>query len=76
MKLAIVAHIFNPSLWEAEAGKNLSSSRPAKATQGDLVSKKERRKKFQTTKTKTKLGRFTARVDLKTYHKSLIIEPM
>jgi hypothetical protein len=52
---ALVAHAFNPSTWEAEAGRFLSprpacsteSSRTARATQRNLVSKKPKKKKNQ-----------------------------
>ena len=44
----VVAHAFKPSTWEAEAGRFLSS-RTARATQGNPVSKK-------TKKNKTKKG--------------------
>jgi hypothetical protein len=46
----VVAHAFNPSTWEAEAGGFLSS-RTAKATQRNPVSKKTKQNK---TKQKTK----------------------
>jgi hypothetical protein len=50
-----VAHAFNPSTREAEAGRFLSS-RPAKAIQRNPVSKnnKKQKTKQQQTKTKTK----------------------
>jgi hypothetical protein len=41
---AVVAHAFNPSTWEAEAGGFLSS-RTARATQRNPVSKKPNQKK-------------------------------
>jgi hypothetical protein len=40
----VVAHTFNPSTWEAEAGGFLSS-RPARATQRNPVSKNQKGKK-------------------------------
>ena len=40
----MVAHAFNPSTWEAEAGGFLSS-RTARATQRNPVSKNQKRKK-------------------------------
>ena len=43
--LAVVAYSFNPSTWEAEAGRFLSS-RPAWATQRNPVSKKKKKKKI------------------------------
>jgi hypothetical protein len=39
----VVAHAFNPSTWEAEAGEFMSS-RPARATQRNPVSKKKKKK--------------------------------
>jgi hypothetical protein len=49
--LGVVAHTFNPSTWEAEAGRFLSS-RPAwstkwvaRAIQGNPVSKSQKKKK-------------------------------
>jgi hypothetical protein len=39
----VVAHAFNPSTWEAEAGEFLSS-RPARATQRNPVSKNRKEK--------------------------------
>ena len=51
--LGVVAHTFNPSAWEAEAGRFLSlrpawstrvSSRTAKATKRKPVSKKQKQK--------------------------------
>jgi hypothetical protein len=52
---AVVAHVFNPSTWEAEAGRRISefeaslvyqvSSRTARATQRNPVSKKTKKKK-------------------------------
>jgi hypothetical protein len=49
-----VAHTFNPSTWEAEAGGFLSS-RTAKATQRNPVSKNKKTKnKKQTKKQKAK----------------------
>jgi hypothetical protein len=53
-KPGVVAHAFNPSTWEAEAGGFLEfeaslvyrvSSRTAKATQRNPVSKKAKKKK-------------------------------
>jgi hypothetical protein len=41
---AVVAHTFNPSTWVAEAGRFLSS-RTARATQRNPVSKKQEKKK-------------------------------
>jgi hypothetical protein len=46
MEPGMVAHAFNPSTWEAEAGGFLSS-RPARATQRNPVSKKKKKKKTQ-----------------------------
>jgi hypothetical protein len=40
----VVAHAFNPSTWEAEAGRFLSL-RPARATQRNPVSKKKKKEK-------------------------------
>ena len=40
----MVAHVFNPSTWEADADGFLSS-RPAWAIQRDPVSKKKKKKK-------------------------------
>jgi hypothetical protein len=57
----VVAHAFNPSIWEAEAGRFLGSawvqpglqcSRTARATQRNLVSKNQK----QQNKTKQNLG--------------------
>jgi hypothetical protein len=42
--LAVVAYTFNPSTWEAEAGRFLSS-RPARLTQRNPVSELKKRKK-------------------------------
>ena len=42
----VVAQAFNPSTWEAEAGGFLSS-RPARATQRNPVSKKQKKKRNQ-----------------------------
>jgi hypothetical protein len=51
----VVAHAFNPSTWEAEAGRFLSlrpawstkvSSRTARAIQRNPVSKKQNKKKL------------------------------
>jgi hypothetical protein len=42
---AVVVHAFNPSTWEAEAGGFLSS-RTARATQRDPVSKNKNKKKM------------------------------
>jgi hypothetical protein len=48
----MVAHAFNPSTWEAEAGRFLSS-RIARATQRNHVSKKQKNKnKNKTPKSK------------------------
>ena len=58
----MVAHAFNPSTWEAEAGGFLEfeaslvykvSSRTARATQGNPVSKSNKQKNKQTKKVKT-----------------------
>ena len=50
----MVAHAFNPSTWEAEAGRFLSS-RIARATQRNHVSKKQKKQKQkQNPKIKTK----------------------
>jgi hypothetical protein len=43
--LGVVAHAFNPSTWEAEAGGFLSS-RPAWATQKNPASKNQKKKKL------------------------------
>jgi hypothetical protein len=43
----VVAHAFNPSTWEAEAGRFLSS-RTARVTQRNPVSKKTKGKKNDT----------------------------
>jgi hypothetical protein len=40
----MVVHTFNPSIWEAEAGGSLSS-RTARATQRNPVSRKQNKKK-------------------------------
>jgi hypothetical protein len=40
---AVVAHAFSPSTWEAEADRFLSL-RPDRATQRNLVSKKQQQK--------------------------------
>ena len=61
---AMVAYVFNPSIWESEAGRSLSS-RPAwsrrassrtgtKAIQRNSVSKNKNKKKTKTNKQKTK----------------------
>jgi hypothetical protein len=53
----VVAHAFNPSIWEAEAGGFLVyivSSRTARATQRNPVSKNKN--KTEKTNRKTKLG--------------------
>jgi hypothetical protein len=51
--LAVVAYVFNPSTWKAEAGVSLEfeaslvyrvSSRTARATQRNPVSKKKKKK--------------------------------
>jgi hypothetical protein len=57
----VVAHAFNPSSWEAEAGKFLVyrvSSRTARATQKNPVSKNKNKnkKKKKKTHTKQKMG--------------------
>jgi hypothetical protein len=63
-KPGVVVHAFYPSIWEAEAGRFLNSgqlglqiykvsSRTARATQINPVSKKERKKKQQQPKFKT-----------------------
>jgi hypothetical protein len=56
----VVAHAFNPSTWEAEAGRQVSefeaslvykvSSRTTRATQRNPVSKKTTKKKTQKVK--------------------------
>ena len=57
----MVAHTFNPSTWEAEAGEFLSlrpawsrvSSRTARATQRNLVSENQKPKQKKPTQTNT-----------------------
>jgi hypothetical protein len=51
--LGIVAPAFNPSTWEAEAGRFLSS-RPATAIQRNPVSEKKKKKKKKKRKEKKK----------------------
>jgi hypothetical protein len=61
--LGVVVHAFNPSTWEAEAGRFLSSrpawstkvsSRTAKATQRNPVSKNKKTKKQKKNQKKKK----------------------
>jgi hypothetical protein len=59
---AVVTHAFNPSTWEAEAGRQISefevslvykvNSITARATQRNPVSKKKKKKKKKTEKKK------------------------
>jgi hypothetical protein len=50
----VVVHAFNPSTWEAEAGRFLSS-RTARATQRNPVSKKPKKKKKKEKRKKKKV---------------------
>jgi hypothetical protein len=62
---AVVAHAFNPSTWEAEAGGSLSS-RSAWSTE-----RYQERKKYQITTTKKKmLEKFLAQVSNLAVHSS------
>jgi hypothetical protein len=64
---AVVAHTFNPSTWEAEAGGFLNS-RTARAIQRNPVSKNQKPKtKNQKPKTKTKTKQKTKQTNKKSY---------
>jgi hypothetical protein len=63
-RLGVVAHGFNPSTWEVEAGRFLSS-RPARATQRNPVLKTKKTKK---TKKPTKQKKIGLRAGAQTKH--------
>ena len=71
----MVAHAFNPSTWEAEAGRFLSS-RIARATQRNHVSKKQKNKnKNKTPKNnnKPKTNQTNKKTKTKTKTKQLML---